>query len=53
MNTFLKMCLLLGDLDGENEMRMVRLGRMEEQQVNFSQTDHEVANLIGYVHFSY
>lgn len=46
------MCLLLGDLDGGNDMRMVRLGRMEEQ-VNFSQTDHEVANLIGYVHFSY
>lgn len=47
------MCLLLGDVDGGNEMRMVRLGRMEEQQVNFSQTDHEVANLMEDVHFSY
>lgn len=42
------MCLLLG---GGNEMRMARLGRVEEKQVNFSQSDQEVASLMGNFHF--
>jgi len=44
------MCLLLGDLDRGNEMGMARLGGVEEEQVNFSQSDHEVENLTGNFH---